>query len=276
MLASRSLPIQSLTAALCLCGLALACVSPTPRYVGQLTDRELRVHDLLSALQADAFARGLYRFVGGQTRGDPRSRNLYDPDELMRDLTVAISRAYEPEAVETLGRFFASELGAKVSRALDTPNRIRGRTGYALATGDTIDPAVQTERVATIRRLDQETGALETTERVYLATYDAILLSGSRPRRRGLEAGMHRGGADQSREALMQMARDQIDRSVEEHFLPLALYSFRDLSDAELGEFVALMVSPSGQWLVGEGRSALLAAVDERAAGLRRETISRH
>jgi hypothetical protein len=48
----------------------------------------------------------------------------------------------------------------------------------------------------------------------------------------------------------------------------------RSRKRAELGEFVALMESPSGRWLVGVGRSALLAAVDERAARLRRETIS--
>ncbi|MGI9590819.1 MAG: hypothetical protein ACR2P8_05585 [Myxococcota bacterium] len=185
----------------------------------------------------------------------------------MLDLTEAVSRDYDSAAVGTLQTFFASDLGKRVSEALATPSRFRGRTGYALATGPSIDPDLQTERVKTIEGLDGETQALRTAERVYLTTYEALLRRHSRPRGglpRAHVAAM--GMSERELETRMQEARDVIDRTVEEHFLPLALYAFRDLSDIELDEFVALMASKSGRWFVGSARQALLDAVDRRAA----------
>ena len=44
-------------------GLALACATPPPGYVSQLSESEQRVHGLLLSIHADEFARRLERFA---------------------------------------------------------------------------------------------------------------------------------------------------------------------------------------------------------------------
>jgi hypothetical protein len=271
----HALGIRHVGATLFAAVFALACASPPPDYVSRLSEPERRVHGLLLAVHADEFADGLNDFVRTNTGDDARIREIFDPDDLLHDLTVDVSQSYDAKAVETLEGFFSSELGIRVSQALATPIGSTGRMGYALATGDTVDPAAQTERVSAIETLDEETRALETMRGVYLKTYESILESGTRTRERGLSAAQSRRWDVVDPESAMQGAGNQIDQVVDEHFLPLALYSFRDLSDTELQTFVELMASPAGRWFSGTTRDALFRAVDTRTGQMQPETVSR-
>ena len=118
----------------------------------------------------------------------------------------------------------------------------------------------QPGRLALVERLDAGLGASETTVDVTVAIV-LSLVRAFQPTLPALET-LSRGQLDEQ----VALARNRTLARLRPAYIAAMLVAYRNLSDAELAEYLRFVESKAGQWYLSQTNSALLRAV-EVAAG---------
>lgn len=173
-----------------------------------------------------------------------------------------------------------ARIGLELSQNLDTANLANALAWYDSLAGGRVtaielaalrpdvghQPSLDREtyrpspgRVALVERLDAGLGGSETTVDVTVAVVRSLVRV-FQPALPGLSQ-LSRDQLDDQ----LAVARNRTLKALRPAYVASMLAVYRDLSDAELAEYVRFVESEAGRWYMGQTNSALLRAIDVAA-----------
>ena len=183
----------------------------------------------------------------------PAVAETFGAEPLRSNMQEALSRSLEPERTRTLLTWLRAPLSQRIvglECVLPTAERQTELTDFVNRLPS--KPPAPT-RLMLIHRLERATDATEGSV-VVLAAAGAALQKTLRPFVSPVAAvGPQKGGAK---------ARPAVDENARFRTMVSLLFTYRDLSDADLGRYVNFLESPTGRWFTRTIQSAFLTSLD--------------
>jgi hypothetical protein len=184
----------------------------------------------------------------------------FNADALQRSVEEHLERVHDPRHAETVLEWLRSPLGRRISKldvAATRPEGVRAMQAYAEALAASPAPAT---RVALVSKLDAATGMTEFTVEATLssAMATAVGINGAQPT-------AHRVDENELR-AAVEAQRAVLRPEIQKVTLVSMLYSYQNLSDEELADYVRFSESASGRWYHDAVKRALLSALTDASS----------
>ena len=248
-------------------GAAAAALAPAPSHAAPTARVErpsvattAAVDELLElsglTIQLEAISIGIrVQFFGAPGRLSAQDRAVIDriaarhfsAEMLYTRMRLELERSVDTGRLEGALAWYRSPLGRRITRA--------ELAALASAGEEVSIPWPSDERIELIQRLDATGGAAETAVDVTLAIVRSLT--------RALDPfrSAHLRQAPDELEARLASVRVEALAPIRIACLQNMLFAYRDLDDAELGEYARFMESAAGQWYATTMNGALVSAV---------------
>lgn len=255
----------------------LFLLEPALRAQDVVTSEQAAVDEVLKLSGLDDFARALpVTFLNGldQQRGQidaeifPRLRlafeHAFTTETLRAEMAAALAERADPERFAVAIAWLKTPLARKLTELENDAQRPEsaervGEFGASLATHPPSD-----SRQALIDRLDRALGGTEFGLKAQSGFVRAMLESVN-----PLLPEENRKSPEQI-ETVIQQTRQQLGAMVEQQVRVGMLYTYREVPDEELEQYIEFWETDDGQWLSEAMRAAVLRAVESasRQAGI--------
>jgi hypothetical protein len=199
------------------------------------------------------------------------------PDSMRPTLARAARDAYAPESLrgvalshlrpklatgplDAVMKWLSSERGRRITQLEETASTLEAQAKLATFAATLQASPPRPERVALIQRLDAATRSTDLATDVALRIAAAVA--------RGLLAAQPISTPTPDLDAILEAQRPQMRAGMQSSVLVTYLFTYRELSDADLGAYVAFMESGPGQWYNDATSSAFVASLDYAASRL--------
>lgn len=196
----------------------------------------------------------------------------FKPDALHASLAQSFEQAYDRETLEQVAAWLSRPLTQRLTgleQAAMRPDAAAAQEAFFSQPGVAARPGEEDDgragepseaRVVLLQRLLRATHATDTTLRVIRAVMAGIA--------NAVNASLDRPPAspDELREAAIDLEASR--GQIEDRILARLLFTYRDVSDADLGAYVAFWESDAGQWFARVSSDAYLHAIEQGAASL--------